>query len=309
MGERRRIRGEAPARGVAERMALSVLALRELQRAARSLAARGIPALPLKGVLAQLWLYDDPTDRPLTDVDVLVRPGHFEEASRVLLESGFHSPRMVRGQGQVVLQGPTGVALDLHAWPLGPHRFPRFGAGAWLRRARLARDPFDAPLWVPHPEDFYLHLVGKVLLDRIAPGRETLRWEEIARAPRRLGLDAEALQLRASETGLRPALRHAWFSALRSGAGASEDRAWIDHALRSIRGGVLHDGFDAVLSAALRRGSGVCRVLAAYSLETPRWVGWRALGARIWEERWPSRKERCERGNEGSHPTRRPRWV
>ncbi len=255
---------------------LSVLALEELRRAARLLGARGIPLLPLKGVLAQCWLYDDPAERILTDVDVLVRPEHFEEAVTGLCEGGFSSPRRVSMQGQIVLQGPTGVALDLHAWPLGPHRFSRFGAASWLRRARLGREPFGEPLWVPHPEDFYLHLAGKVLLDRLEPGDGRSRWEEIVAAPRRLGLVAEALLARAGAVGLAKALRHAWRAALRSGVGDAVDRRWVERALRRGGGGGAF-GFESVLSSRVSRSGGWPSVVAAYSLEEPVWAGWRAL--------------------------------
>ena len=56
---------------------------------ARRLSHEGIEVMPVKGALLQHWLYEDPADRPLTDIDLLVRASDFPAAHAVLADNGY----------------------------------------------------------------------------------------------------------------------------------------------------------------------------------------------------------------------------
>ena len=60
-----------------------------LRRVASTLAASGIPVMPLKGALFAYWIYDDPEERLGGDIDVLVPGAAFEQAMNVLTALGF----------------------------------------------------------------------------------------------------------------------------------------------------------------------------------------------------------------------------
>jgi hypothetical protein len=70
----------------------SFLLAAELALLARRLAAAGISLLPLKGPLLSARLFGDVSARPLTDLDLLVRPADLEAAHGVLCSEGY-APR------------------------------------------------------------------------------------------------------------------------------------------------------------------------------------------------------------------------
>jgi len=101
-------------RDAARRRAATALAATELVGdVARKLAGPGIPVMPVKGALLQHWLYDDPSERPLSDVDLLVEPGDFNRAVERLESEGYRRAAG-SGVGAIVMQTPLGLALDLH---------------------------------------------------------------------------------------------------------------------------------------------------------------------------------------------------
>jgi hypothetical protein len=79
--------------------------LRHEPRAADALAAlhaAGIETMVLKGIALAVMHYSDPGDRPMDDIDVLVRP---EEANRALA--------LLAAEGWTADEEPTGVGLKV----------------------------------------------------------------------------------------------------------------------------------------------------------------------------------------------------
>ncbi|WP_421914783.1 nucleotidyltransferase family protein [Mesorhizobium sp.] len=58
-------------------------------RIMKALAADGIPARIVKGPVFARKLYRNVSDRPFTDIDILVEPGRLSEANRVIAACGF----------------------------------------------------------------------------------------------------------------------------------------------------------------------------------------------------------------------------
>jgi hypothetical protein len=54
-----------------------------------ALSARGLQSVLLKGPAIAKWLYDDPTERPYRDIDLLVDPWTFDQAEAELSALGF----------------------------------------------------------------------------------------------------------------------------------------------------------------------------------------------------------------------------
>jgi len=187
------------------RAATSLAASALVTDVARKLAPSGISVMPVKGALLQYWLYDDPTERPLTDVDLLVLPEDLEPAVKQLESAGYRSlgrPSF----GPVVLQTPFGLALDLH-----PSLFD--GARYRLRTEELfARSTEDSrlyavPVQLPSALDVYAHLIGKFGSDHL-DARATGRVDEIARMASRIHAPAETVALHLVHCGMRRVSRY-----------------------------------------------------------------------------------------------------
>ncbi|TIW39553.1 MAG: hypothetical protein E5V61_30145, partial [Mesorhizobium sp.] len=59
------------------------------ERIMKALAAKAIPARIVKGPVFARKLYKHVSDRPFTDIDILVEPASINEANRVIAASGF----------------------------------------------------------------------------------------------------------------------------------------------------------------------------------------------------------------------------
>jgi hypothetical protein len=87
----------------------------------RLFTASRIPFLVLKGPHVAFTLYEKPTDRTYSDLDVLVDPKHYYPAARALLANGFklfavNRRRLAseRADYQLMMRSPRGVAVELH---------------------------------------------------------------------------------------------------------------------------------------------------------------------------------------------------
>ncbi len=124
-----------------------------------------IRVAPLKGVLLHAVAYPDPSERRLSDVDVLVHPGSANLAVGVLTRAGWRVgsaswPTWTMHHEDHVLP------LDLHA---GMFRYGLFQMPSEdvLRRARPDARLFGCEVLLPDPYDVYAHLVGHFVKDRM----------------------------------------------------------------------------------------------------------------------------------------------
>jgi hypothetical protein len=131
-----------------------------VKRIVEILEPRGIPVMPLKGVLLQKLVYGDRAFRPIVDVDLLVPEERFFEAWRLLRANGFTQERWEAGEWQVTLKNPRGVPLgvDLHRRLTRTSRARLTPAAMFARGTRDTR-LFDAPVVLPSNEDLLAHLL------------------------------------------------------------------------------------------------------------------------------------------------------
>lgn len=172
---------------------------------ARRLGDLGISVMPLKGVLLQHWLYEDPSERPLTDVDLLVRPWDLREAVERLEAAGYRTVGR-SGIGAMVMQTPFGLALDLHCRLFDSARY-RIPTDDLFARSSEDHVLFGAAVRLPAPLDVYAHLVGKVGSDHL-DSRSFGRLDEIARMGARLDASPRTVARHLVHCGMRRVSRY-----------------------------------------------------------------------------------------------------
>lgn len=190
-----------------------VLHVSQLAQVQRALQSGGIVPLVLKGVALGDLLYDDPTVRPSTDLDVLVKPEEIDGALDVLKSLGAQMPpqseidfqRRYSYDLSCLLPPVVGKAtlVELH-WHLAPRGLFDLDLDAWRGRAQ----PFDldgtAALRYA-PEEQLLHLALHMRKHRYVG----LRWlADVAELLRRFeeSLDWPYLVATARQAGLQTLL-------------------------------------------------------------------------------------------------------
>ncbi len=147
-------------------MTLHNLAARaELERLGRLLAARGIPAVPLKGVHLALRLFGALDARRCGDIDILVPEADRGAAWDLLRASGYEPAEAVKpgvlshpfhGVPLVRVSGGVRSVVELH-WKLTDPRFVDVDYEQLWARIREASPP-GGPLYALPPEDLLLFL-------------------------------------------------------------------------------------------------------------------------------------------------------
>lgn len=150
-----------------------------------ALAARGVAAAPIKGLVVSALLYEEPLDRPFGDVDVLVGRGDLARVAEVARGAGW---RIVRDSRQLFTLNvviPPGIPMDVRA-SVGPPPFATATAQEMLDRASLVRDPrvMTGPFWLLDGHDHLALLMLDAVFDKFAL-RSDLRKLELAQALRR----------------------------------------------------------------------------------------------------------------------------
>ena len=173
---------------------------------ARKLAPHGIFVMPTKGALLQHWLYDDPADRAMTDVDLLLLPGDVARVVGVLEASGYRQTAH-QSVGGVVMETSFGLALDLHPGLFDRFRY-RLPAEEVFARGTWDETLFDARVRLPSPLDAYAHLVGKAGSDHLHLGSVD-RLDEIARMGRHLRTSSETAARHLVGCGMKRVSRYA----------------------------------------------------------------------------------------------------
>lgn len=169
------------------------------------LAERRIPAMPLKGALLAAWVYEDPADRRVGDVDLLVPEERFRDAMTALSAAGYFPDAPTQTRERVFRTADVPMTVDLHRALFPKGRF-RLSTRDLFARGRNDADLFGAPVVLPDPYDLYAHLVGHAACDHQVPvdGRTP---EDLERLARRFSLDARRCAAHLEATGLARAAR------------------------------------------------------------------------------------------------------
>jgi hypothetical protein len=154
--------------GHAERLAAALVARHDFAAAVRILNGEGILPMPLKGVLLQHIVYQDPADRLLSDADLLVPPGRFDDAVRALRAAGHRiAPE---GRAGTTTKGPSArLEVDVHRRVFPPGLYG-LRVEQMFARGRIDEQLFDGVVVIPAPLDLYAHLVGNFAKGRHVAG-------------------------------------------------------------------------------------------------------------------------------------------
>lgn len=143
--------------------------MEELGRVAARFERSGVPLMALKGAALNLTLYPRNELRPMSDVDLLVRPRHAVQAVQLLQECGYVSgANLIRKdffprfhyETEMIRPGLRPVRIDLHAHPwrpmhlaqvVGPETF-------WLDAQTIAIG--DGNIQIPGHETMLIHLAA-----------------------------------------------------------------------------------------------------------------------------------------------------
>jgi hypothetical protein len=170
------------------------------------LADRKIPVMPLKGALLAYWVYEDPAERRVSDVDLLVPETAFEDAVAALTARGYPQDRPTQTRERTLRSRDVPLTVDLHRslFPKGRFRMPTREIFA---RGRRDSDLFGAPVVLPDPYDVYAHLVGHAACDHTLPiDRRTE--SDLEKLAARFSLDACRGAAHLESTGLARAARY-----------------------------------------------------------------------------------------------------
>lgn len=143
-----------------------LIQLRAEQAAAEVLslfAAKGIDAIPVKGIVTSRTLYADVADRVLTDVDLRVRPGDFRRVQEVVADAGFPLLQQMHTYRNIVFS-VRGVAVDVESNPTVPG-LCLLSVDQMVLRAKPSR-LFGVPHLLPDTYDHAVVLMLNVFKDK-----------------------------------------------------------------------------------------------------------------------------------------------
>lgn len=154
------------ATGIRRSYVAAVVAREVLRDVAELLGDASIPLMPLKGAFFQLFLYEDPSQRTISDLDLLVPEPRFERAVEVLLARGYHAVKVGKSLMEATLLSPRGFPVDLHRrlFSGGRYRLPTADVFA---RSSEDRELIGVSMRLAHPLDTAAHLVGKFASDHV----------------------------------------------------------------------------------------------------------------------------------------------
>jgi hypothetical protein len=253
----------------------SVIARETLRDVARVLSARGIPVMPLKGVLFQLVLYADPAERRLCDVDVLVPERRFPEAIDILMQQGYRPESAGPSWIEAAFESPRGLPLDLHRRIFCPRRY-RMSTDELFSRATLDEALLGFPIYIQHPLDTLAHLVGKFVSDHVhAAALPRLR--ELELLVEHHGLEPEPACRHLAASGLARAARHVFARGARE-----RGHPFYEAALGALPHTALDDAVVGIASHLCKRlERGRLAPLSAHLLNTSLWRGASSLALAV----------------------------
>jgi hypothetical protein len=194
----------------------------ERDRVLHVLGRQGITPLLLKGSALRERVYDDPTERSMGDLDLLVSTHEVEPAVAALRQAGYASESEElmdayrRHHFHYLMRHPRGFIVELHWGLTDPASSVPLDEKQFVARASTSSRGQNAAVRVPSPEDLLLHTVSQneddafgllrriVDIDRIVARSTPLDWQYLERTARESGLDLVlAVSLRLAEVLFR----------------------------------------------------------------------------------------------------------
>ncbi len=141
--------------------------LRQLERIAAAFEIAGLPLMALKGAALHLTLFDHPAQRPMSDLDLLIRQQDADAAIILLEKLGYRPGRPLVHAGffprfhyetELVRRRSIPVRIDLHVRPFRPLRYGRVVPESSLWDGAQPVPIGRATVLVPSRENMLIHL-------------------------------------------------------------------------------------------------------------------------------------------------------
>ncbi len=139
------------------------VAARALERAAELLQKLHCPVIPVKGVVLARWIYDDVSERPLRDVDLLVPRAAFIDVVRAVRNAGLRIEYETAELGEVLFMS-EGIEVELHA-EVGRRDLSNLSVDEVLSRSVVDSHTFSVPIQRIDDLDHLLLLAANVVKD------------------------------------------------------------------------------------------------------------------------------------------------
>lgn len=178
-----------------------------LGAAARVLASHSIAVMPLKGLWLQELVYAEPSERVITDVDVLVPEAQYLPAVAALREAGW-KPCAANLTETSLLAPGWPLPLDLHASLFTPGAF-HMPARALFERGRIDEQTFGVRVTLPNPLDVLAHLVGHFVKSRGGHDSETSKLRDFPALLEWCDVAADEVAAHLERCGMARASRYA----------------------------------------------------------------------------------------------------
>jgi hypothetical protein len=158
------------------------IAKRVLAKVSSAFVDAGIDVLAVKGVVTAGWLYPRAGDRPLTDIDLRIRPRDLDAATACAEKQRWEVVRHIRSYRNLVLR-VDGLAVDVECH-IGPRAWSAVSVDEVLQRATRDAQGFS----IPDAHDHALLLTLNVFKDKLT---QAMPWavEDVARVVDAPGFD------------------------------------------------------------------------------------------------------------------------
>lgn len=255
--------------------------------AARNLAARhalvpllealnraSIPVMLLKGAALLEGVYPRLDLRPMSDVDLLVRPEHAQAAVKALAPHARPGMNLIREdffpkyyyETELLTGGPFPLRVDLHARPLRPLRIARImpDGAMWIDAVTVKID--QAKAMIPSVETMVIHLAAHAAYhgcDRliwlhdirqlVAAHAGRIDWGLVVERSREWGLALPvATALRAAQRRLGPACPEPVLRELEATQAHWKDRLALHAAPRAAASPLVHVAANLLCTPGVR---------------------------------------------------------
>ncbi|MBU0718411.1 MAG: nucleotidyltransferase family protein [Planctomycetes bacterium] len=247
----------------------------ELTEIVRWFNEADVPVMLLKGAALNLTVYPRPDLRPMSDLDLLVRPGDAERALSLLQGHGCRQGlELVRRdffpefyhEVELFTGSPRPARIDLHARPLRPLRVARIMPDDALWDDAQLVQVGDARAAIPRPEAMFIHLAAHAAyhgcarllwlydLKRVADAyRESLDWELVTRWAGRWRLSLSVLRaLEGATEQFGPFAPSVVMDTLSEQPVSWQDRLVLAHAPRDAAAPISHVAVNLAFTPGLR---------------------------------------------------------